>query len=113
MRGEPTLNRVIQTVKERTREFGTRRALGACALDVFLQVISESTVLTVAGCLAGASLSWPLSRFIGQASGLTFVFSGGAVLAAFAAAAVLNIGFAFWPARSAATLDPITALRYE
>jgi len=100
-------------VKERTREFGTRRALGATAFDVFFHVISESTVLAVVGCLVGVSISWPISRFISQASGLTFVFSGGAVLIAFAAAAVLNISFAIWPSRKAATLDPIAALRCE
>lgn len=62
-------------VRERTREFGTRRALGAAATDVFLQVVSESTFLALAGCLAGALLSWPISRLIAQAAGLTFVFS--------------------------------------
>jgi len=100
-------------VKERTREFGTRRALGATAFDVFLHVISESTALALAGCIAGASISWPISRFFLRTAGLTFVFSRGAVLVAFAAAAVLNIAFALWPSRRAATLDPTEALRYE
>ena len=100
-------------VKERTREFGTRRALGASAFDVFLHVISESTVLALAGCLAGASVSYPVSRVISQTAGLTFVFSRRAALVAFAAAAVLHVGFALWPSRRAATLDPIAALRYE
>lgn len=100
-------------VKERTREFGTRRALGATAFDIFLQLISESAVLGLAGCVAGATLSWPISRFISQGSGLAFVFCRRAVLIAFAAAAVLNIGFALWPSRRAATFDPTEALRYE
>ena len=100
-------------VKERTREFGTRRALGATAFDVFLHVISESTALALVGCIVGASASWPVSRFISQTAGLPFVFSGSALLVAFAAAAVLNIGFALSPSRRAATLDPTEALHYE
>jgi putative ABC transport system permease protein len=100
-------------VKERTREFGTRRALGASASDVFLQVVSESTALAFAGSIAGVSLSWPLSRLISQAAGLSFVFSRSAALVAFSAAAALNIGFTLWPSRRAAGLDPIEALRYE
>ena len=99
--------------KERTCEFGTRRALGATAFDVFLHVISESTALALVGCIVGASASWPISRFITQTAGLTFVFSRSAVLVAFAAAALLNIGFALWPSRRAATVDPTEALRYE
>ena len=100
-------------VKERTREFGTRRALGATSSHIFLHVVSESTALALAGCTAGAFLSWPISRLISRTAGLTFVFSRSAVLIAFTAAAVLNIGFALWPSRRAATLDPTDALRYE
>ena len=100
-------------IKERTREFGTRRALGATAFDVFLHVISESTALALTGCIAGASVSWPISRFISRTTGLPFVFSTSAVLVAFAAAAALNIGFALWPSRRAAAVNPTQALRYE
>jgi putative ABC transport system permease protein len=100
-------------VKERTREFGTRRALGATASDVFLQVVSESTALALAGCTAGVSLSWPLSLAISQAAGLSFIFSRAAALIAFVAAAALNIGLGVWSSRRAATLDPTEALRYE
>ena len=100
-------------VQERTREFGTRRALGATVSDVFLQVASESSALALVGCVLGVSLSWLLSRLISQRAGLSFVFSRNAALLAFAAAAVLNIGFALWPARKAAIIHPIQALRYE
>jgi len=100
-------------VKERTREFGTRRALGASAFDVFLQVISESAALALAGCFAGASISWPISEYISRAAGTTFIFDWSAVFVAFAAAVAVNTGFAAWPSRRAANLDPIAALRYE
>ena len=52
------------TVKERTREFGTRRALGATASGVFLHVLSKCSALALAGCTLGASASWPLSRAV-------------------------------------------------
>ena len=100
-------------VKERTREFGTRRALGATSSDVFLQVASENSALALVGCIAGISFSWPLSRLISQGAGLSFVFSKSAAVVAFAAATTLNISFALWPSRKAASLDPIEALRCE
>ena len=111
--GLGTLGITWIAVKERTREFGTRRALGATSSHIFLQVVSESTALALAGCTAGAFLSWPISRLISRTAGVAFVFSRGAVLIAFTAAAVLNIGFALWLSRRAATLDPTDALRYE
>lgn len=100
-------------VKERTREFGTRRALGATASDVFLHVASESVALALAGCVSGVSLSRPISQLLNQAAGFSFVFSREAAAAAFATAATLNIGFALWPSRRAASIEPTEALRYE
>ena len=58
------LNITWITVKERTREFGTRRAFGATASGVFLHVLSECSALALAGCTLGASASWPLSRAV-------------------------------------------------
>jgi putative ABC transport system permease protein len=100
-------------VKERTREFGTRRALGATATDIFLHIVCESAALALAGCLAGALLSWPLSWIVSETAGLSFVFSSNAAQIAFAVAAALNVGFALWPSRRAARLNPTEALRYE
>jgi|SRR5215469_16316131 len=100
-------------VRERTREFGTRRALGATATDVFLHVVSESTALALFGCVAGVLLSVPLSQLISRLAGFSFVFSRNAAGIAFFAAAALNIGFALLPSRRAAGLNPTEALRYE
>jgi putative ABC transport system permease protein len=100
-------------VRERTREFGTRRALGASAADIFLQVATESAALALFGCLAGVLVSFPLSQVITRMEGLPFVFSRNAAEIAFIAAAALNIGFSFVPSRRAASLNPTDALRYE
>lgn len=100
-------------VKERTREFGTRRALGATSSDVFLHVVSECGALAISGCIVGVSLSRPISQLINRAANFSFVFSSDAAAVAFATAATLNIGFALWPSRRAASIEPTEALRYE
>ena len=99
--------------KQRTREFGTRRALGATTSDIFIQVLSETTVLALAGCSAGVLASWPLSRFIVKDAGLAFVYKSEVAAAAFAMALVLNLAFALWPSGKAARLRPTETLRYE
>jgi len=101
------------SVRERTREFGTRRALGARASDVLLHVVAENTVLVLGGCVVGVLLSWPISLLVSRAAGVNFLFNRDAALAAFGAAALLNFGFAMWPSRRGANLDPCEALRYE
>lgn len=98
--------------KERTREFGTRRALGATARDIFVQVLFESTVLALAGSTAGIFASWPLSQFIAENAGLVFVYKRDVAEAAFAAAVVLNVTFALWPSGKAARLRPTETLRH-
>ena len=100
-------------IRERTREFGTRRALGARASDVFVHVLSESTTLALAGCFVGVSLAFPLSRAINHTAQVGFVFNRSAAAFALAVAALLNVSFALWPSRKAAKLNPTEALRYE
>lgn len=100
-------------VRERTREIGTRRALGATAADIFLQVICETLVLALAGGLLGMILSWPTSRWISVALRLPFVFDRGAALLAFVASAMLNLAFSVLPSRKAASISPLEALRFE
>ena len=100
-------------VKERTAEIGTRRALGASASDIFLQVLFESAVLALVGCSFGVAVSWPLSRFLSNSAGSPFVFDQRSAVFAFCAAALLNVLFALWPSGKAATVSPLTALKYE
>jgi putative ABC transport system permease protein len=100
-------------IKERTTEIGIRRALGATAIDIFSQVLFESTALAVLGCAFGFTISWPLSWIITNSPGLPFVFDLRSAALAFTAAGVLNILFALWPSRKAACVSPLAALRYE
>jgi len=100
------------TVRDRTREIGTRRALGATAADVFFQFAFEAMVLATAGAALGVAMGWAVSALVAVRAGLPFVFDLGNATLAFALAVVVNLAFVSWPARRAARLDPITALRH-
>ena len=100
-------------VKERTREIGTRRALGGTAGDIFLQVVCETLALALAGGLLGIAFSWPTSRWISDSVRLPFVFDWPNAVLAFVASATLNLAFAILPSRKAASISPLQALRFE
>jgi putative ABC transport system permease protein len=100
-------------VKERTHEFGTRRALGATSGDIFFQVTCETLALAVGGGFFGLAVSWPTSRLISDLVQLPFVFDSKSAVLAFAVAVTLNMTFSFLPSRKAASINPIEALRFE
>lgn len=100
-------------VRDRRREIGTRRALGATADDVFFQFAFEASVLAVAGITMGVGFGWLATRIVATETGLMFVFDMRNALLALTVAFVLNLVFAGWPAIRAAKLDPIVALRHE
>jgi putative ABC transport system permease protein len=100
-------------VRDRTREIGTRRALGATAPDIFFQFAAEAALLATAGALAGLGVGVVVSRVLASAAGLPLVIDVGNTLVALALAIVLNLLFASWPALRAARMDPIRALRHE
>jgi putative ABC transport system permease protein len=100
-------------VKERTREIGTRRALGATARDVFLQFLFEGVALALLGGLTGLSLSWPVSLLISKWVQLPFVFERVAAMVALTAATFLNLAFSVISSSRAAGLNPSEAIRYE
>jgi len=100
-------------VRDRTREIGTRRALGATAPDIFFQFAAEAALLATVGALAGLGVGVVVSRVLASAAGLPLVVDVGNTLVALALAIVLNLLFASWPALRAARMDPIRALRHE
>lgn len=100
-------------VRDRTREIGTRRALGATGPDVFFQFAFEAAVLASTGAALGLAAGWAASRLAATQAGLPFIFEGGNALLALVMALVLNLLFASWPALRAARMDPIRALRHE
>jgi len=100
-------------VRDRTREIGTRRALGARRRDVFFQFAFESTVLAATGAALGLGAGWLASQVAASQAALPFVFDQANALLALSMAVLLNFIFASWPAIRAARMDPIQALRHE
>jgi len=100
-------------VRERTREIGTRRALGATSGDIFLQMQCENGSLALLGGLLGIGLSWLISRLVSAWVGLPFVFDEKNALLTFEVAATLNLVFSLLSSRKAASISPMEALRYE
>ncbi len=107
------MNIMLVTVTERTREIGIRKALGATRLNIMMQFLVEAMILCLiggaVGILLGAGVATVMTRVVGwqtlvspAAIGIAFLFSAG-----------IGLFFGIWPARKAAHLDPIEALRYE
>ena len=111
------MNIMMVSVTERTREIGVRKAMGAKWRDILLQFVSEATLLSFGGGIAGAVLGVTLSRFLDGRTliGQTFntAVSGDITVLALAVAAAIGLFFGIYPAARAANLHPIDALRYE
>ncbi len=107
------MNIMLVSVTERTREIGTRLAIGALASEVMLQFLVEAIVLSLLGGLIGIGFGLGLSRLATSSFGLPFVIAPDVVLGAFAFSAMVGIVFGYLPARKAAQLNPIEALRHE
>ncbi len=107
------MNIMLVSVTERTREIGVRMAVGARGSDILLQFLVEAVVLSVGGGLVGIGLGIGIAKIVSDKVGWNTLVSPDSVALAFAFSAVIGIFFGFYPARKAAGLDPIEALRYE
>ena len=107
------MNIMLVSVTERTREVGIRKAMGARRSDVLLQFLIEAVTLSLLGGVIGVLLGIGVAKGVTLAVGMPSVIKLWAVAAGLIVAASVGIFFGVYPARKAATLDPIAALRFE
>jgi putative ABC transport system permease protein len=107
------MNIMLATVSERTREIGIRRALGAKRRDIVQQFLIETTVMSGSGGIIGVILGLSVPPMVARLSGIPVVISAWSPIVAFLIAVMTGIVFGVYPARRAALLDPVEALRNE
>jgi putative ABC transport system permease protein len=106
-------NTMLVSVRERTREIGTRKAIGARRRDIGRQFLVEAVIVSLGGALVGVVLGVAAAGPVGRAVAVPAHASWGGVALAFGSALVVGVVAGYWPARQAAGLDPVDALRYE
>ena len=107
------MNIMLVSVTERTREIGIRLAVGALKRQVLSQFLVESVVLSLFGGVLGIGLGLGLAALGGSFLGIPFTADPGSIVLAFLFSAAVGVIFGFFPARRAANLNPIEALRHE
>lgn len=107
------MNIMLVSVTERTREIGIRMAIGARERDILLQFLLEAIVISVIGCLIGLFIGVTGAMLVNKLTQAAVVISGNSVMIAFGVAASVGIFFGFYPARKAARMNPIEALRHQ
>jgi putative ABC transport system permease protein len=107
------MNIMLVSVTERTREIGIRMAIGARQKDILMQFLLEAIVISVLGCLIGLLLGIGGALLTESLTGTVVIISANSILVAFSVAATVGIFFGYYPARKAAQLDPIEALRFQ
>jgi putative ABC transport system permease protein len=111
--GVGVMNIMLVSVSERTREIGLRKAVGARTRDVLRQFLLEAVALTVSGGAIGIVLGIAVAVVVGRLSPVPAAITGWSVALAFGVSVAVGVFFGVWPARKAARMQPITALRYE
>jgi len=107
------MNIMLVSVTERTREIGLRKALGARRRDILIQFLIEALVISFFGGALGVAIGAGISRLMEHFTEWTMLITQESIFIAFGFSAVIGIVFGLWPARKAALLNPIDALRYE
>ena len=107
------MNIMLVTVTERTREIGLRKALGAKKSLITTQFLLEAVIVTLAGGVVGMVVGIIISYVLSLVLNTPFIVSPPSVLLAIGVSAIIGIVFGWYPARQAAILQPIEALRYE
>jgi len=107
------MNIMLVSVTERTREIGVRIAVGARNRDILRQFLVEAVLLSCLGGLLGILVGMAISDQLARHAGWPMYLSHHAIIYAFSFSAAVGVFFGFYPARKAARLDPIEALRYE
>ncbi len=107
------MNMMLTAVTERTREIGLRKAIGARSRDISSQFLAEAVLLTFLGGVIGVFFGWLIAFLVSQIAGIATHVSLASVVLAFGVSALIGIVFGYYPARRAARLNPIEALRYE
>ena len=107
------MNIMLASILERTREIGIRRALGARQKDVIRQFLVEAVLISLLGGVLGIAFGFGISRLIAWLAGWSTVTTLASILLAFAFSVSVGLLFGIYPARKAARLDPVEAIRYE
>jgi putative ABC transport system permease protein len=111
--GVGVMNIMLVSVTERTKEIGIRKSIGAKKRNILMQFLIEAVVLSLVGGLAGVILGVAGGNAAAQLLNASIVFPWGWAVAGLLVCSAIGIGFGFYPAWKAASLDPIEALRYE
>ena len=107
------MNIMLASILERTREIGVRRAIGARRKDIVRQFLVEAVLISVSGGLIGILFGFGMSRLIAWLAGWSTIMTASSIILAFAFSVSVGLIFGIYPARKAALLDPVEAIRYE